>query len=86
VEKADNMRIKEFVWLFLLNFILWPMQSYGKSQEDVLPLHSTKVVSLDGNWLLATDPNNIGRQQQWWKKNAYYAKTHLALSLCLLKH
>lgn len=28
----------------------------------------TSVVSLDGDrWLLAPDPNNVGRQQQWWQ-------------------
>ncbi len=28
--------------------------------------HSAAPVSLDGDWLLATDPQNIGREQQWW--------------------
>ncbi|MGB2823987.1 MAG: hypothetical protein WBF17_23610, partial [Phycisphaerae bacterium] len=26
---------------------------------------STMVVSLDGEWLLATDPANVGRKQRW---------------------
>ena len=26
------------------------------------------VISLDGMWLLATDPKNIGRERQWWQK------------------
>lgn len=28
--------------------------------------HSAAPVSLDGDWLLATDAQNIGRDQQWW--------------------
>ncbi len=24
------------------------------------------ILSLDGQWLLATDPQNVGRDQQWW--------------------
>lgn len=28
--------------------------------------HSAAPLSLDGDWLLATDPQNIGRDQQWW--------------------
>ncbi|MBI3920007.1 MAG: glycoside hydrolase family 2 [Armatimonadetes bacterium] len=27
---------------------------------------STSVVSLDGQWLLATDPKNVGREQKWF--------------------
>ena len=25
-----------------------------------------RVISLDGQWLLAVDPGNAGREQQWW--------------------
>jgi len=25
------------------------------------------IVSLDGEWLLATDPTNVGRDQRWWE-------------------
>ncbi len=28
--------------------------------------HATTTVSLDGEWLLATDPQNVGREGQWW--------------------
>ena len=28
------------------------------------------VVSLDGEWLLATDPDNVGREARWWKEPA----------------
>ena len=29
-------------------------------------LQPTAIVSLDGEWLLAIDPQNIGRDQQWY--------------------
>ena len=32
------------------------------------------VVSLDGEWLLATDPNNAGREGKWWEKPVPEAK------------
>lgn len=31
---------------------------------------STMLVSLDGEWLLATDPQNVGREQGWYAKPA----------------
>jgi len=30
------------------------------------PLRPTSVVSLDGDWLLATDPGNVGREEKWF--------------------
>jgi hypothetical protein len=30
------------------------------------PVRGTTVLSLDGQWLLATDPQNIGRDGKWW--------------------
>ncbi|MCX6911413.1 MAG: glycoside hydrolase family 2, partial [Verrucomicrobia bacterium] len=35
---------------------------------------SPPVVSLDGDWLLATDPQNEGRSQQWWQRPRADAK------------
>jgi len=29
-------------------------------------IESTSVISLDGQWLLAHDSSNIGKQQEWW--------------------
>ena len=37
-------------------------------------VHSRKTVSLDGPWLLATDPENVGRTQEWWKSPRAEAK------------
>jgi len=28
--------------------------------------HGATVMSLDGQWLLATDPQNAGRDGRWW--------------------
>jgi len=42
----------------------------GADREDVMEPNqkwpSTRVVSLDGEWLLAPDPQNVGREQQWF--------------------
>ena len=35
---------------------------------------SASIVSLDGPWLLATDPRNVGRTEQWWRKPVPEAK------------
>jgi hypothetical protein len=34
--------------------------------SDAPPARGTTVTSLDGQWLLATDPRNAGRDGQWW--------------------
>ena len=31
---------------------------------------SSSVISLDGQWSLAVDPKNVGRQEKWWEKPA----------------
>jgi len=35
---------------------------------------AASIVSLDGSWLLATDPRNVGRAEQWWQKPVSEAK------------
>jgi hypothetical protein len=35
---------------------------------------AASIVSLDGRWLLATDPRNVGRAEQWWQKPVAEAK------------
>ena len=32
--------------------------------RDCIP---SQVISLDGEWLLCPDPNNVGREQRWWE-------------------
>ena len=36
----------------------------AKAADDV---KTAKTISLDGAWLLAVDPQNVGRQQQWFQ-------------------
>ncbi len=52
------MLIKKFVLLSLFVLMLWLVQGCGNSQEGVVPVDSTQVMSLDGNEMLATAPNN----------------------------
>ena len=30
-------------------------------------LNSSTIIPLDGKWLIATDPQNIGREERWWE-------------------
>ena len=39
-------------------------QATAKPQEGVAS--GTPVIALDGEWSLATDPQNVGRTQQWF--------------------
>ena len=34
----------------------------------------TQIISLDGQWLLATDPKNVGRTERWWESPVPGAK------------
>ena len=57
----------------------------GREDPSVHPHHTKaapgqslpsagSVVLLDGDWLLATDPNNVGREQKWHERRAPEAK------------
>ena len=47
----------------------------AETKDPANLLYSSKVISLDGDgWLLATDPQNVGRQQQWWAEPQSTAK------------
>jgi hypothetical protein len=50
------------IWVLVL--ALSPYFGGTASADDV---HARKTVNLDGPWLLATDPDNVGRSEQWWK-------------------
>lgn len=41
-------------------------EAFDAPQPAAAPPGGTEVVSLDGRWLLATDPENAGRDAQWW--------------------
>ena len=46
------------------------------SEPETAAIDSASVISLDGpSWLLATDPKNAGRDQQWWEKPAADGRT-----------
>jgi hypothetical protein len=55
-----NERLATLTLLFCLA-MTWPLPA-----ED-LPV-ATSVTSLDGQWLLAVDPQNVGRQEKWFEK------------------
>ena len=38
-------------------------------------LVANMVILLDGDWLLLTDPNNVGREQKWFRREAPEART-----------
>jgi len=51
---------------------LWDAGLLAGSDDGMI---SSQVISLDGSdWMLATDPANVGRQQQWWKSVQQGAK------------
>jgi hypothetical protein len=60
-------------WLFRQAFVVRVLGA--RSQGRAAPCCGTagadfsQVVSLDGEgWLLATDPKNVGRDEQWWNE------------------
>ena len=44
------------------------------SAQGASPMASASVLSLDGEWLLAVDPQNVGREQKWCDGPAAQAK------------
>lgn len=60
--------MRYFHFLILL-LVFCPASVSGDQQ-----LHTRKIVSLDGPWLLATDPDNVGRAREWWKAPRAQAK------------
>jgi len=38
---------------------------------------ASSIVSLDGRWLLATDPQNAGKRERWWEQPVPEAKSTL---------
>ena len=58
-----NVARRVIVLAMVLSFFLFAEIHVLYSQSMI----SSHVVSLDGDdWQLATDPSNVGRQQQWW--------------------
>ena len=47
----------------------------ARAQAEPGAVQSAAVVSLDGTaWLVAKDPQNVGRKQKWWEKPAAEAR------------
>jgi hypothetical protein len=44
-----------------------PSSAGGDSVQKADHLRPSQVMPLDGEWLLATDPKNVGRDRHWWK-------------------
>ncbi len=70
-------------WVAALGFIspelrpVWaaPLDRPSKdAAQPVLQLKSSRVASLDGTWLLAVDPDNIGRKRNWFNAPVPEAK------------
>ena len=62
-------------WIILaVVFLAFMAAAPGTAAEPEAGARSGLVVSLDGTWLLAPDPQNVGRQEKWWEKPAAGAK------------
>jgi len=56
-------KLSSVILLVMLFFLL---VNTGQAAIESGPLYSSRIISLDGdNWLLAPDPENVGREQQW---------------------
>jgi hypothetical protein len=56
---VSQLRSSLPLWLFVV--MSFAVEAAGQS------LKPTSVRSLDGQWMLATDPENVGRNNEWWK-------------------
>ena len=61
-------------WTICIALSLWTMQLEGNSSSPPAPVQTRSVISLDGPWLLAIDPENVGQRDQWWKQPGKDAK------------
>ena len=56
------------LFLVLLAILMGALSRAESAEQSEGAGSRTSVISLDGNdWLLATDPGNVGQQEQWWK-------------------
>lgn len=55
-------------FLHLLSFLIFGhvLTQDGVAVQEPLKLPTATVASLDGTWLLATDPQNVGRGERWF--------------------
>ena len=59
------------ILLLVLNFSWLPAQNKELKNSILTP---RSIVSLDGEWLLATDPQNVGKSEKWWESPVPGAK------------
>ena len=52
-----------------------PLRSAAKQVESTGSQDCPSILSLDGQWLLATDPRNIGQTEKWWEKPVSEARS-----------
>lgn len=76
------MRVRAFpplstlIRAVILSLVAWSLISGNLADAEPSQFQSSTVVSLDGrDWLLATDPRNIGRDERWCEKPVAEAKT-----------
>ncbi|MBN2293326.1 MAG: hypothetical protein JXM70_12930, partial [Pirellulales bacterium] len=60
---------------FLSCCLLISVPNNTLAEVEVQPIKPSVVVSLDGQWLLAIDPGNVGCAQSWWQTPRPEAKT-----------
>ncbi len=66
------MRSRSFLFL-LVSIVCLGFSDFAQVRAD--SVHSSQVIPLDGSdWLLATDPDNAGRDQQWYNQPQPQAK------------
>lgn len=74
----DSRRLPVYLLLLISAIILTfpPVSLWGQDDPGItVKVISTQILCLDGDgWLLATDPDNIGRTEQWWKQPRKDAK------------
>ena len=67
------MRVRFAISLLAASLLPGSLQA---TPLEAAAVHSAAVVSLDGpGWLLAPDPQNVGRDGKWWERPAAGAKS-----------
>ena len=52
-----------------------PKDKSGRANSSEIAAAGTSTLSLDGEWRIATDPQNLGREKQWFSGPVSEAKT-----------
>ena len=67
--KPNGFSIFPILFVVITVQIIQTVPVIGKTRHaSAGEINGTQIRSLDGdNWLLATDPQNVGRDEQWWQ-------------------